>query len=52
MQTSLKQGAILTKKKGTELQPLYNHLGAVLAFPSRVRKRRTEFATNTWREFL
>jgi len=47
MLTSLRQGAILTKKKGTEFQALYNHLGAALAFPSRMRKRRTEFATNS-----
>jgi len=46
MQTSLKQDATFTKK-GTELQALYNHLGAGLAFPSRVRKRRTEFARNS-----
>jgi len=46
MHTPLKQDAIFTKT-GTELQALYNHLGAALAFPSRIRKRRTEFATNS-----
>ena len=46
MQTSLKQDAIFTKK-GAELQAVYNHLGAGLAFPSLIRKRRTEFATNS-----